>query len=207
MTIGQRGEAGTEDLLVDGRGGRTVACLRVRVWCARLVVESRHKGWTRSEVTEQVAGALVNGIGQDVLVPAADEVAMEGVSHSVTIRKYESTAASSVGDGLQRASVVDKLVEQGHELDWVRGRTVAGIRLAVDRVCDVRLVVGRVQVDTVPARGEDDLGTHAVQARSGGQCRGLWATGACCVVQTDEADGLGSRRVGEGGIEVHGAAG
>ena len=48
-------------------------------------------------------------------------------------------------------------------MDRVRGRAVTTVEV-LDRVGHVRLVVGRVEVDTIPAGGEEDLRAHSVGA-------------------------------------------
>ena len=48
-------------------------------------------------------------------------------------------------------------------MDGVRGRAVATVEI-LDRVGHVRLVVGRVQVNTIPAGGEEDLRAHSIGA-------------------------------------------
>jgi hypothetical protein len=63
----------------------------------------------------------------------------------------------------------------------------------------VRLVVGRIKVDTVPARGEEDLSTHTIGAVLGRETVG--GTGAATVIETNEADSLRGEVVGVVALE------
>jgi hypothetical protein len=54
------------------------------------------------------------------------------------------------------------LKEDGDEMAWVRGRTATVVNAV--RVGHVRLVIGRVEVDTIPARREKDLSPEAIRA-------------------------------------------
>ena len=65
---------------------------------------------------------------------------------------------------LKQLRAIIHLIKERDEMLRVASGTAATIVVPILGIHDVRFVIGRVQVDTVPAGGECDLGTHAARA-------------------------------------------
>ena len=81
-------------------------------------------------------------------------------------------------------------------MDRVRSRARTVVVGVLGGVGHVGLVVGRVEVDTIPARWEEDLGTETVRALLGREAVGVGRSAA--VVQADVADSLLGKVVATG---------
>ena len=98
------------------------------------------------------------------LVPAIHEVAVQSVTGRVTIGEDE---AATVVHLVERLYAEPKLIEDGDEMVWVRGRAAAVVDAV--RVGHVGLVIGRVEVYTIPAGREKDLSPETIWAVSVGE--------------------------------------
>ena len=103
--------------------------------------------------------AVINRILEDRAVPAHQEVGVVRETSRVACGKDVSTLTPVV----VTADGNDHLVEDGDGVNRVSRRTRATV-VVVDRVGHVRLVVGTVQVNTIPALGKEDLVTDTVLA-------------------------------------------
>lgn len=110
-----------------------------------------------------VVSAGINSRLKGIDIPSVDEITVKPVASWVTLSKYERLAASVPHVG-ETGSAVDNFVEYGDHVNRVRGWARAVIYGTARRIGHVRLVIGRVKVDTVPARWEEDLGAEAVRA-------------------------------------------
>ena len=102
-------------------------------------------------------GAVVDSRAEGVGVPAVDEISVVSIAGGVTVRPDELTRLA-----LESVGVPDSLVEEG----WQACLVAFGTLATVDQigVSDVGLVVVRLDVFSIPARGEEDLGADAVGA-------------------------------------------
>jgi len=79
-------------------------------------------------------------------------------------------------------------------VDWVRSRARAVVVGVLSWVSHVRLVIGGVKVDTIPAGWEEDLSAKTVWA---GLVRQVVALGGnAIVIKADEGNGLTGKVVG-----------
>ena len=92
-------------------------------------------------------------------VPAVHEVAVQSVTGRVTVR--EDKTATIIYD-VELIYAKQNLKEDGDKMARVRGRTATVVNAV--RVRHVGLVIGRVQVYAIPARGEKDLSPEAIWA-------------------------------------------
>lgn len=92
-------------------------------------------------------------------VPAVHKVTVQSVTSRVTVREDE--AATVVYD-VELLYAKQNLKEDRDEMAWVRGRTATIVNAV--RVGHVGLVIGRVEVYTIPARGKKDLSPEAIWA-------------------------------------------
>lgn len=139
-----------------------------------------------------VAGAAVSSVLKDVDIPAVDEVTVESVSSWVTLGEDEWLLGTV--PPVKPIGRVDDLVEDGNHVDWVRSRAGAVVVGVLGWVSHVRLVIGRIKVDTVPAGWEEDLSTKTVWA---GLVRQVVALGgSSTVIKADERNGLAGKVVG-----------
>jgi hypothetical protein len=118
---------------------------------------------------------------------------VESVSSGITHGKDKGLAISIPHVG-KLVDVVQDLVEEGNHVNRVRGRARSVIGGTAAGVGHVRLVIGRVEVHTIPAGWEEDLGTETVGAVGGGHSPGLGRGG--WIIQADEAHSLGSEIIG-----------
>lgn len=103
-------------------------------------------------------GAVVDGVLEETDIgPSIREVTMEAKTGGVAIGPNPSPSAvvRELIDG------DDHLVEDRHQMNGVGRRALSGV-VGGGRVSHMRLVIGAVEVDTVPASGEEDLSAHAV---------------------------------------------
>ena len=84
---------------------------------------------------------------------------MQSVAGRVTISEDE---AAAVVWGVELPYAKQNLKEYGDETVWVRGRTTTVVDAV--RVGHVGLVIGRVEVYTIPAGREKDLSPEAIWA-------------------------------------------
>lgn len=119
-------------------------------------------------------------------IPAVEEVAVESVSGWVTISEDEWLLGSV--PPVEPSSGVDNLIEEGNHVNRVRSRAGTVVVGVLGRVSHMRLVVGRVEVYTIPAGREEDLGTKAIRAGRVWETAGV--AGDSVVVEANEADGL-----------------
>jgi hypothetical protein len=144
-----------------GRGARVHVCVRVE---AALVLE-------HTAVLDDARGGrtLVHGAREHAAVPAVHEVCVQSVTGWVAVREDEATA---VVQSVESRHVEVHLVENGNEVNWVRGRAQAVVDAI--RVCHVSLVIRRVKIHTVPAAREKDLSPEAVGAIGVSESWSLW---------------------------------
>jgi hypothetical protein len=113
---------------------------------------------------------------------------VEPVASRITLSENERLGGTV--PPIETSSGVDDFVEDRDHVNGVGCRTRAVIVRVLGRVGHVRLVVGGVKVDAVPAGGEEDLGTQTVRAdlvrKATGVRRGT------TVVEADIADSLAS---------------
>lgn len=180
------------DILVHNLGIQR-ACRR------RILVDVRNQNLTQSDVTVHVV-AVVDRVLQHRLVPPHQEVRMVRQTSRVAGRDHVGSLAPVV----KVADRDDLLVEDRDGVDRVRLGAVAAV-IGVDRVSHVRRVVGAIEVDTIPALGEEYLEADAVLTHVDVGEVDVLALGVCgvvgdcsAVVEADEADCL----VGEVGCVV-----
>jgi hypothetical protein len=83
----------------------------------------------------------------------------------------------------------DGFIEDGDQVNGVGRWAWTVVVRSGFRICDMRLVIGGVEVYTVPARWEENLRTKTVGAVVVRKSIGLWL-GRAIVIQTVVADGL-----------------
>jgi hypothetical protein len=167
----------TSNLLVDLRGDDTGLAL-----LGGEQVEDRAVGQKTA-----VVGALINGTLKSGNIPTVDEVTVESESSRVTLSKDERLSAA-VPHATEVTDIVVDLVEDGDQMNRVRVGALAAVVAATNGVRHVRLVVSRIKVDAIPARGEEDLSTETIGAVLSRKTVG--GAGAAAVVETNEADSL-----------------
>ena len=111
------------------------------------------------------------------------KVAVKTVAGGVTIREDERLRIP-VPHILEPIDGPGDLVEEGHGAIGEASRTFSSVDYI--RIDDVGLVVRRVQIDSVPARREEDLRTKATRTVVIGQTRRL----LLILAQASEIDGL-----------------
>jgi len=114
---------------------------------------------------------------------------VEPVASRITLSEDERLGSSV--PPIEAGSGVDDFVEDGDHVNRVSCRARTVVVRVLGRVGHVGLVVGRVKVDTIPARGEENLGTQAIRADLVGKAAGVRRGAA--VVKADIADGLTSK--------------
>lgn len=121
--------------------------------CGGRAVERIRKGLTFFEITEKRVGALVQCGLEHFGIPPVHEIAVETVPDHITHCEYP-VFLTRIGLLL---SIEDELVEEGDELDGVRGGTVARVGHGTGGIGHVRLMIFRIGVFAVPAAGKHDL--------------------------------------------------
>ena len=117
------------------------------------------------------------------------------VTHEIAVKAVAGVVTHGVHKGLRSpvpikaTSVEDELVKDGNHGDRVIIGAHSTIRATTQRICHVRLVVRGVEVDTIPARGEVNLGTNSVRAIDGREPGRLWGPSSG-VVQAHVRNGL-----------------
>lgn len=144
-----------------------------------------------------VVGAFVDGSLEEIDVPAVDEIAVHSVAGWVTHGEDERLARA-VPHVCELVGVVKDLEKEGDEVDGVGSRAWTAVVGPALRVRHVGLVIGRVEVDAVPAGGEEDLSAETIGAVLGGEAGGL--RGGSRVVEADKGDG--SRGKVRGGVAL-----
>ena len=96
-------------------------------------------------------------------VPAVHEFFVHSVASRIAVRGDEAPA---VVQGVEWAHLEDNLIQNGDEVDRIRGR--ARGKLRATGVRHVRLVVGRVEVYTVPTAREENFSSEAVWGQTKG---------------------------------------
>jgi len=137
----------------------------------------------------RVVVAGVGGLLEGRNIPAVEEVTVEPVASRITLSEDERLGSSV--PPIEAGSGVDDFVEDGDHVNRVSCRARTVVVRVLGRVGHVGLVVGRVKVDTIPARGEENLGTQAIRADLVGKAAGVRRGAA--VVKADIADGLTSK--------------
>jgi len=101
----------------------------------------------------RVVGASIDGLAEDILIPSVHKVSVIAVTGGITGGEHKLTLESRLD---VRVDIPDNLKEQSRQavLETLRADIS---RLDKVGVANVRLVVGRVAVLAIPARGEDDL--------------------------------------------------
>jgi hypothetical protein len=110
---------------------------------------------------------------------------VEAIASRVAHRPYKWLLVT-IPHVVKQISTEDGFIEEGDEVDRVRWWTSA-ICMAVDRVGHVRFMVWRIEVLTIPAGGEEDLGPEAAGTLVVGEAIGF----GCCwpvVVQASIVD-------------------
>ena len=104
---------------------------------------------------ETLQGKLTQRLLQECDVPASNEVAMVSVACEITVRKHESARTIA-----ELSDIEDCLVEQ----DWYAGREPIRAFAVFDelRKLNVRFVVLRSEVFTVPARRKHNFQAQAI---------------------------------------------
>jgi len=180
------------DILVD------VEVLGLASGCRRSV-ENWLEWFTVAEDTSDsiVTRTLVDGLLEEtrtvvVCGPTVDEVSVHTVTGRVTVREDPRRVTTLVVREVLDS--IDELVEERDESNGVGGRTLTTIDTS-RWPGHVGYVVGRVKVDTVPTRTEEDLRSHTVgtvMVEKVVSLRPLWiARVAACVIETDVGDSLG----------------
>lgn len=179
--VGDRVAAGqllkfTGDGFVDGRSNDTGRGLG-----AGEEVEDRAISDETRVVVAGVGGLLKSGN-----IPAVEEITVEPVASRIALSEDERLGGTV--PPIETGSRVDDFVEDGNHVNRVSCRARTVVVRVLGRVGHVRLVVGRVKVDTIPARGEENLGTQAIRADLVGKAASVRRGTA--VVKADKADGL-----------------
>lgn len=138
-----------------------------------------------------VGGTLGDGTLKDVLIPAVDKVTVVSVTSLITVgeNKWLLVTVPLVAELI---GVPCDFIEERDEALWVRWW--AASRIDTVWVGHVRLVIWRVEVDTVPARWEEDLSAKTVWAVDVWQLVGLWSRNS----EAGVVDGALLESVGEG---------
>ena len=123
----------------------------------RGLIDRRGKRRAVHEVPVRV-WTVIDGVLKEVYVPSVREVAVMSISGRVPVREDPSAVAPIV----ELVDGDEHFVEQGDEMNWVTIGAIARVE-SLNRVRHVRLVVGGVEVDSVPARREEDLRAQAVR--------------------------------------------
>lgn len=110
---------------------------------------------------------IETGVGsglEDLDVPAIDEITVEAVAGRITHGKHKWLPAILGYPPVKVDGGVDDLVEERDEMYGVGSRAWTIVVRVLSRVSHVGHVVGRVEVDTIPAGWEEDLSTNTVWA-------------------------------------------
>jgi hypothetical protein len=134
-----------------------------------------------------VVGALVDGLLESGNIPTVDKVTVESVASRVTLSEDEGLSAT-VPHAAKVTDVVVDLVEDGNQVDRVSVGALAAVVATTDGVRHVRLVVSRIEVDTIPARGEEDLSAETIGAVLSRET--IAGAGTATVIEANEADSL-----------------
>jgi hypothetical protein len=105
----------------------------------------------------------VESIVYNILGPSVEEVTVKSIPSAVTARPPERLHSLSVRE-IVRVDVKEHLEENTGNADGVSGRAVTTIG-SLDGEGHVRLMVGAVEIHTIPTHGEPHLGTQTVMAR------------------------------------------
>ena len=166
------------DEIVGGGGSRTIgyrdAAREVRHGTEDVLRGQRVGRYARGHLAVRVEAAGEHGALPDVarairarlhcrrkhgLVPSIHEVAVQPVASRVTVREHEPPA---IAEPVVIPHGIPHLIEDGYEVVWMRGRALAVIDAI--RVRHVGLMIGRVEVYTIPAAREEDLSSEAIRA-------------------------------------------
>jgi hypothetical protein len=141
-------------------GARIHVCIRVE---AAFVLEHR-----AVFDDARVGRAGSDGAREHVAVPAVHEVAVQSVASRIPVGENET---STVVQRVEWRHAEVHFVEDRDEVNRMRARAKAVIDTI--RVSHVRLVVRRVEVDTIPASRKEYLSPETVWANGVGESRGL----------------------------------
>ena len=93
------------------------------------------------------------------IVPPVEEVGMQPVAGRVPVRQHELAASVQL---VVWAHAIPHLIEEGYEVDWMRGWALAAVDAT--RVRHMGLVICRVEVHAIPAAREEHLCPEAIRA-------------------------------------------
>jgi hypothetical protein len=131
---------------------------------------------------------------ENVDIPAVEEITVEPVASRITLSENERLGGAV--PPIETGSGVNDFEEDRDHVNRVGCRARTVVVRVLSRVGHVRLVVGGVKVDAVPAGGEEDLGTQTIRADLVGKAASVRRS--TTVVEADIADSLASE-VGSGG--------
>ncbi|CAG8630544.1 17608_t:CDS:2, partial [Acaulospora colombiana] len=141
----------------------------------------------------RVLRALVNGALECVDIPTIKEIYGGTRASWVTRREHKGMRTTLPPLILPRIGIPNDLVKYRDQTNGV-GRGADAIVHSV-RIGHMGLVVGRIEVNTIPAGREEDLGAQTIGAvgiRDAGSLGRL-----ACIVETDKGNGLLAKRTSE----------
>ena len=103
--------------------------------------------------------AILHRARKHVAVPPVQEVAVQPVAGRVPIREHEPPAVVQL---IEWVHIEPHFIEDGYDVDWMRGRALAGIDATWVR--HVGFVIRRVEVRTIPAAREEHLCSETIWA-------------------------------------------
>jgi hypothetical protein len=129
--------------------------------------------------------ASVDSTLEYILLPSVHEVSVVTVSSGISVGEDESSSLSG-----NSVDVPDSLEKQRRNTDGVSRRALSVVHGV--GVGHVGTVIGRVDVLSIPARGEEDLSTETVNTESvlGNGVQSKSGLGGLVVVQAVESNGL-----------------
>ena len=145
------------------------------------VVTVELEDWTVLDVAG-VGGTLRNSPLKKRDIPTVHKVAVESVTSFVTVGEDERLLTVDE-PWVETVGIPSNFVEKRDETLWVRSRALSGVNTVW--VGHVRLVVWAVEVLSVPARWEEDLGADTIFAVAFWEVIGLWSA----LAETGVVDG------------------
>ena len=98
----------------------------------------------------------------DVMRQITHEITVKSIAGVITHREHKGLCSLSIP--IEVTSVKDELVKYGDHGNRVIVRTYSTIWSTTQRICHVRLMIRRVEIYSIPARGKVDLRPNSIGA-------------------------------------------